>query len=114
MGSKVSFIQFTIHKVSQKMCTTIGLDIKKDQLTRNKFWFNPTTNGPTEINFGLSKQHWLAGKILDSTQQQMDQICFMTKQFVTIRMPCILKKKHATSDATSDSVQRDKATGTKL
>jgi hypothetical protein len=38
------------------MYTTDGLDPTKHWPTTNKFEPNPTTNGTTKINFGLSEQ----------------------------------------------------------
>jgi hypothetical protein len=72
----------------------------------NQFSSKKATIGPNKIFLGLYEQRELTETVLGSTQLQTGQIRFMTHT--------ICHNWLATSDATSDFVQRGKVVGTKL
>jgi hypothetical protein len=105
IGPKVNFFKLTWHRRPQQ-CVHLLDSTQPKQARPNQISYRKATIGPNNFFFKLYEQRQPTGTVLGSTQQQTGQIRFMTHT--------ICHNWHATSDATSDSVQRGKAAGPNL
>ena len=106
IGPKINFFfKLTWHRRPQQ-CAHLLDSTQPKRAHPNQILSKKATIGPNIIFFGLYEQHQPTGTVLGSTQLQTGQIRFMTHT--------ICHNWHATSDATSDSVQRGKAAGPNL